>query len=72
MENQEEKETSIEYFWDKVWKNTELYENEYIALRNALNEAKKMYAEEIKKSFEKGYEKGVYTDGLIKDEKLPF
>ena len=62
MENQE-KETSLEYFWDKVWKNTELYEEEYITIRGALNEAKKMYAEEIDKAkkiaFTEGYNSAI-------------
>ena len=72
MENQE-KETSIEYFWDKVWKNTELYENEYIALRNALNEAKKMYAEEIDKAkkiaFTEGYNSAIKYNHQIENLK---
>ncbi len=73
MENQEEKETSIEYFYDKVLDASEFYESEYKAIVDALNEAKKMYAEELAKAFEKGYEQGVnYTDGLISDEKFPF
>ena len=73
MENQEEKETSIEYFYDKVLDASEFYESEYQAIVDALNEAKKMYAEEIVKAFEKGYEEGVkYTDGLISDERFPF
>ena len=73
MENQEEKETSIEYFYDKVLDASEFYESEYKAIIDALNEAKKMYAEEIAKAFEKGYEEGVkYTDGLISDERFPF
>jgi flagellar biosynthesis/type III secretory pathway protein FliH len=73
MENQEEKETSLEYFYDKVLDASEFYESEYQAIVDALNEAKKMYAEEIEKAFEKGYEEGVkYTDGLISDERFPF
>lgn len=73
MENQEEKETSIEYFYDKVLDASEFYESDYQAIVDALNEAKKMYAEEIEKAFEKGYEEGVkYTDGLISDERFPF
>jgi flagellar biosynthesis/type III secretory pathway protein FliH len=73
MDNQEEKETSIEYFYDKVLDASEFYESEYQAIVDALNEAKKMYAEEIEKAFEKGYEEGVkYTDGLISDERFPF
>lgn len=73
MENQEEKETSLEYFYDKVLDASEFYESEYKDILDALNEAKKMYAEEIAKAFEKGYEEGVkYTDGLISDERFPF
>jgi flagellar biosynthesis/type III secretory pathway protein FliH len=73
MENQEEKETSLEYFYDKVLDASEYYESEYKDILDALNEAKKMYAEEIAKAFEKGYEEGVkYTDGLISDERFPF
>ena len=73
MENQEEKETSLEYFYDNVLDASEFYESEYQAILDALNEAKKMYAEELAKAFEKGYEQGVnYTDGLISDERFPF
>ena len=73
MENQEEKETSIEYFYDKVLDASEFYESEYQSIVDALNEAKKMYAEEIAKAFEKGYIQGVnYTDGLINEERFPF
>ena len=61
MENQEEKETSLEYFYDKVLDASEFYESEYQAIVDALNEAKKMYEEEIKKAFEKGCLKG-YRD----------
>jgi uncharacterized protein YfkK (UPF0435 family) len=43
MENQEEKETSLEYFYDKVLDASEFYESEYQAILDALNEAKKMY-----------------------------
>ena len=73
MENQEKKETSLEYFYDKVLDASEFYNSEYQAIADALNDAKKMYAEELAKSFEKGYEEGVkYTDGLISDERFPF
>jgi hypothetical protein len=74
MENQEEKETSLEYYESKV--SLFIIQNRSIDtgfLIDALNDAKKMYAEEIAKAFEKGYEEGVkYTDGLISDEKFPF
>ena len=56
MENQEEKETSIEYFYDKVLDASEFYESEYKAIVDALNEAKKMYQEEIAKAYNKGYD----------------
>ena len=59
MENQEQEETSLEYFWDKVWKNTELYEEEYIAISGALKESKKMYEIEIAKAYEKGYQDAI-------------
>lgn len=74
MENQEEKETSLEYFYDKVLDASEFYESEFIEILNVLHEAKKMYAEEITKAFEKGFEEGVkYTDGLIRsDERFRF
>ena len=55
MENQEEKETSIEYFYDKVLDASEFYESEYQAIVDALNEAKKMYKEEIEKAYIKGF-----------------
>jgi membrane-associated HD superfamily phosphohydrolase len=54
MENQEEKETSLEYFYDKVLDASEFYESEYKAIVDALNEAKKMYDEEIEKAYMKG------------------
>jgi uncharacterized protein YktA (UPF0223 family) len=65
---------SIEYFYDKVLDASEFYDSEYKAIVDALNEAKKMYEEEIAKAFEKGYIQGVnYTDGLISEEKkFPF
>ena len=61
MENQEEKETSLEYFYDKVLEDLEYHSCEYIDISDALHEAKKMYAEEIEKAFEKGCLKG-YKD----------
>jgi hypothetical protein len=58
MENQEQEETSLEYFYDKVLDASEFYESEYQAIVDALNEAKKMYAEEIENAFKKGYSRG--------------
>jgi Fic family protein len=56
MENKEEKETSIEYFYDKVLDASEFYESEYKAIVDALNEAKKMYAEELENAYKKGWD----------------
>ena len=74
MENQEEKETSLEYYESKVMRFVIHNRNtDATFLFDAFEEAKKMYAEEIAKAFEKGYEQGVnYTDGLISDERFPF
>ncbi|MEY4260283.1 MAG: hypothetical protein RL656_1256 [Bacteroidota bacterium] len=73
MEEQLEKETSLEYFYDKVLDATELYNSEYKAIEDALNEAKKMYNNEIQNAYKKGYEEGMkYTDGFISNERFPF
>jgi hypothetical protein len=58
MENQEEKETSLEYFYDKVLDASEFYESEYKAIIDALNEAKKMYEKEIEAAYQKGLKEG--------------
>ena len=88
MENQEEKETSLDYFF-RITKNNainlgrlieayvpakKIYDMEIEeAKKDALNEAKKMYAEEIIKAFEKGHEEGAkYMDGLVRGERFPF
>jgi hypothetical protein len=69
------KETSLEYYHDKVLLfiiiNSDM-KGEFLI--DSFYEAKKMYAEEIAKAFEKGYIQGVnYTDGLISEEKkFPF
>lgn len=61
MENKEEEETSLEYFYDKVLNASEFYESEYKSIVDALNEAKKMYDEEIQKAYNNGCLKG-YKD----------
>ena len=72
MENQEKKFNSLEYFNDKVT-DLELYNSEYKMIEEAFEEAKKMYAEEIIKAFEKGHEEGAkYMDGLVRGERFPF
>ena len=58
MENQQEKETSLEYFYDKVLDASEFYESEYKAISDALNEAKKMYEKEIEVAYQKGLKEG--------------
>lgn len=58
MENQEEKETSLEYFHDKVMDSHEFYWSVYQDVVDAYNEAKKMYDEEIENAFKKGYSRG--------------
>ena len=73
MEEQEQKLTSVEFFYDKILEVLEYHSCEHIDIFDALDEAKKMYENEIKESFEKGYEEGVkYTDGLISDQRFPF
>jgi hypothetical protein len=74
MEKQEVKETSLEYYHDKVLLfiiiNSDM---EGGFLIDSFYEAKKMYHDEIAKAFEKGYIQGVnYTDGLISEERFPF
>ena len=61
MENQEEKETSLEYFYYKVLDASEFYISEYQAIFNALNEAKKMYAEEIDKAKKIAFTEGYHS-----------
>jgi hypothetical protein len=63
MENQEEKETSLEYFYDKVLDASEFYESEYKAIVDALNEAKKIYEEEIISAKKEGWKIG-YQDRI--------
>ena len=73
MTEQEQKDTSLEYFYQRIIINFEFNSDTYISIHSALNEANKMYAEEIANAFIKGYEEGVnYTDGLISDERFPF
>ena len=74
MENQEEKETSLEYYHDKVLDFIIINDIQGGFLIDSFYKAKKMYTEEIAKAFEKGFEEGVkYTDGLIRsDERFRF
>jgi hypothetical protein len=77
MESQEEKETSLKYFYERVLESFNYSSDEYAAITEALNEAWEKYEEEgieiYKEGYKKGYEEGVkYTDGLISDERFPF
>jgi hypothetical protein len=74
MNEQEQKLTSIEYLLDiidnllgdKIAYDVFIYSQICV-------EAREKYENEIKESFEKGYEEGVkYTDGLISEERFPF
>lgn len=74
MENQEQKQTSVEYLLailddllgDKIFWDFSIYKQICIS-------AREKYDNEIKEAFEKGYKEGVkYTDGLISDERFPF
>ena len=70
----EQEQTSAEYLLailddllcDKILWDFSIYKQICIS-------AREKYENEIKESFEKGYEEGVkYTNGLISDEKFPF
>ena len=59
MENQEEKETSLEYYESKV--SLFIIKNRSVDtgfLIDALNEAKKMYEKEIEVAYQKGLKEG--------------
>ena len=68
MENQEEKETSLEYFYERALESINYSSDEYYAITEALNEAKKMYAEEIEEAKKEGYKKG-YQDSIKMNNK---
>jgi flagellar biosynthesis/type III secretory pathway protein FliH len=75
--NEQEKETSLKYFYERVLESFEYNTDEYYAITDALNEAWIKYEEEgieiYKEGYKKGYEEGVkYTDGLISEERFPF
>ena len=88
MNEQEEKKTSLEYFYDKitsfeyfydkVLNASDFYQLEYKAFVDSLNEAKIMYEQEIeeakKVAFEKGFDEGVkhINQLIMSDEKFPF
>ena len=74
MEEQEQKLTSVEYLLDVIddLLGDKIPYDVFIYSQICV-EAREKYNNELKVSYEKGYEEGVkYTDGLIKDEKFPF
>ncbi len=74
MEKQEQKLTSVEYLLDIIDNllGDKIAYDVFIFSQICV-EAREKYENELKESFEKGYEEGVkYTDGLISDEKFPF
>jgi hypothetical protein len=74
MTEQQEKLISIKYLLDII---EDLLNDKYpydlsILEQISINVWIK-YENELKESYEKGYEKGVkYTDGIISDERFPF
>jgi hypothetical protein len=74
MEKQEQKLTSVEYLIDIIDNllGDKIAYDVFIFSQICV-EAREKYENEIKESFEKGYEEGVkYTDGLISSERFPF
>lgn len=74
MEKQEQKLTSVEYLLD-IMDNLlgDKIPYDVFIFSQICVEAREKYENEIKESFEKGYEEGVkYTDGLISDQRFPF
>jgi hypothetical protein len=73
MENQEEKETSLDYLLKSLDAIMLIPMNNWHTTSEIIKKVRRKYENEIKESFEKGYEEGVkYTDGLISDERFPF
>ena len=74
MEEQEQKLTSVEYLLDVIDNllGDKIPYDVFIYSQICV-EAREKYNNELKVSYEKGYEEGVkYTDGLISDERFPF
>ena len=74
MNEQEQKLTSVEYLLDVIDNllGDKIPYDVFIYSQICV-EAREKYNNELKVSYEKGYEEGVkYTDGLIKEEKFPF
>ena len=54
----EKEETSLEYFYERVLESFEYNTDEYYAINDALNEAKKKYEEEISTAYLEGFNDG--------------
>ena len=68
MENQEEKETSLEYYHDKVLDFIIINDIQGGFLIDSFYKAKKMYTEEIEEAKKEGYKKG-YQDSIKMNNK---
>jgi hypothetical protein len=66
MTEQEEKETSLKYFYERVLESFEYNTDEYYAITEALNEAKEMYEEEVSTAYLEGFNDGSF--GVTKNQ----
>lgn len=62
----EKEETSLEYFYERVLESFEYNTDEYYAINDALNEAKKKYDEEISTAYLEGFNDG--SHGITKNQ----
>ena len=73
MQEEKEKEKSLDYLLKSLDAIMLIPMNNWHTTSEIIKKAREKYENEIKESFEKGYEEGVkYTDGLISDERFPF
>ena len=62
----EQEQTSLEYFYERVLESFEYNTDEYYAITEALNEAKKMYEEEVSTAYLEGFNDGSF--GVTKNQ----
>lgn len=73
MQEEKEKEKSLDYLLKSLDAIMLIPMNNWHTTSEIIKKTREKYENELKQSFEKGYEEGVkYTDGLISDEKFPF
>jgi len=73
MQEEKEKEKSLDYLLKSLDAIMLIPMNNWHTTSEIIKKAREKYDNEIKESFEKGYEEGVkYTDGLISEERFPF